>query len=70
MGAPRGSLGNGLLGGREGDGPRGREAGAIPRDPLGVQPQSPKGQPAEGRGLCVRAFVRVSACESVRVQRR
>lgn len=44
--------------------------GALPRDPQPVQPRNPEGQPAEGRGLCVRACVRVSACEPVRVQSR
>lgn len=42
-----------------------KRPGAIPRDPQQAQPQSPEGKPAEGRGLCVRARVRVSACELV-----
>ena len=45
--------------------PRTRSPGAIPGDPLRAQSQSPEGKPAEGRGLCVRARVRVAACELV-----
>lgn len=65
----KGRLGSGPLGGREGKDRGGHGPRAIPGDPGEFSPK-PRREAAEGRGLCVRACVRVSACERVRVQSR